>query len=130
MHHQTRPYWIIDSVSLEVLGRAHTTCRYKLSPYEHLFTSRAAGEAPSKEVIAFTKKMIDVREGLPRWETDKDFKVMLLLVSYKFEVSNVDELLNLPEVKKQFEWWGSPQGHYYTKEDLDDIKNRIRELLK
>jgi hypothetical protein len=131
MHHATKPYWIIDPVSLKVRGKAHTGCRDKLgSSYAIQFSLRATGDAPSREVIAFTKKMIDARASLPPWETEKEFKVMLLLVSYKFEVSSVEELFANPSVMKTIEWWKSPKGHGYSQEDVDEVKNRLKELLE
>lgn len=138
MRGSTIPYWIIDPESLEVKGIAHKTCRDKLDEASRSMTThvgfwRASGpplsDPPSREIIEFTARMIRYRKSLPKWETDVDFKVIMLMFE-TFKASNVEEFLELPKMKKFFDWWCNPeQRNPMPKQELEEIKRRLRENL-
>ena len=137
MHTNTKPFWVIDPISLEVKGLAHKSCRDKLRGLDYEFTTGVAfwakggpvSRPPSPEVIEFTARMIRYRTRLPQWETDVDFKVLILLYQ-AFEATNVEEFLAGKQRQELFAWWtdGRNEGHM-TSEDLEEVKRRLRENL-
>ena len=75
--------------------------------------------------------MIKAREDLdenPRpW--DRETVIKALILSYTFEASNTEELLNLPRLRSLFHHWvhGSK---ILTEGELEKIKDWIRESLE
>lgn len=143
MHRNTHPYWIIDPETLNIKGIAHKTCRDYLDyqTVEHRLTTPVGvwqpdlvSDPPSRDLIEFAVRMIKYRFSLPRarsqWMDPIDFRI-LILTSMIFEASNVEEFLELPKVKKLFDWWGSPENRDpLSREYLEEIKKRLRENLK
>ena len=73
--------------------------------------------------------MIRFQHSLPQWETDVDFKV-LMLAGRTYEAVNLEEFLELPRIKELFDWWGNPKHRDpMPPEDLEEIKRRLRENL-
>jgi len=138
MHRSTKPYWIIDPEALDVRGLAHKGCRDELEhgtveycltkPVEY-WTPGEPSAPPSRAHIEFAAKMIRYRLSLPQWETDVDFKVIMM--AYRtYETTNIEELLELPKTKKYFDWWCSPKhSNPMTEEELEELKRRLRENL-
>jgi len=69
--------------------------------------------------------MIRMGNSLPRWSTNLDFKVVILL-GYTFKYSSVDELLSAPKIVELFDWWANPDQQGMSQEDIDEIKSRLR----
>lgn len=135
---QTKPFWIIDPETLEVRGLAHSTCRDRKLDYDlgRQFSTRPAfwghrgpvADPPAPGIIEFSAKMIRMGNSLPRWSTNLDFKVVILL-GYTFKYFSVDELLSDPKIVEMFDWWANPDNQDMSQEDIDEIKRRLREGL-
>lgn len=138
MHRSTKPYWIIDPETLYVRGLAHKGCRdeLKYGTVEYYLTKPVEGwtpgepvESPSRAFIEFAAKMIRYKLSLPQWETDVDFKVLMLLWE-TFKASSVEELLELPKTKRYFDWWQDPKHRNPMPDDeVAEVKRRLRENL-
>ncbi len=141
MHAGTKPYWIIDPETLEVLGISHSTCRGKLKmPDMRLEFSTRVGfwgpkgpvsAPPSREVIEFSSKMIRFRTSLPQWETNQDFRLRILL-GYAFtKATSVTEFFALSEIQRMVKWWQNPKNKAknLSDEELDELKGRFKEGL-
>ncbi len=138
MHRSTKPYWIIDPETLDIRGLAHKGCRdkmdyltveYRLAAPVEYWSPEGPIDPSSREFIEFAAKMIKYRFSLPQWETDVDFKI-IMLSGMTYKAANIDEFLELPRTKKYFDWWCNPKhSKPTTEEELEELKRRLRENL-
>ena len=131
MHGSTKPWYIIDPKTGEVRGKAHSTCRYKISDGARLFTVVAAKYSenpPSAEKIQFALMcgplITEQRESRSRLSLYKT----ILLDEAMFKISNLEELFSMKRVQELLEWWVNG-SKIISADDREAIKDYLKENL-
>lgn len=126
---QTKPYWIVDPESLEVLGKSHKGCRDRFNYRElkYRLSLPVKGDPPSMEHRVFAKRMILLYFAQPPWEKQTELCRLLTLGQFMYEATNVEELLE--RSSKLMNWW-SREGGTITMSELEDLKTWLRDNLR
>lgn len=104
----TKPWYIIDRKTGQVLGKAHSGCRNKLSEQDRLATLRAPKykeKIPSEDIIKFGLKCGEVLQDFRAQRGYAAIHHVILLNEAMFKVSSVEEMFSLPRVQKLMEHW-------------------------